>query len=58
MRVLLSFVGKRDPLAEDNTEGAIATLARVLRPDLMVLFPTARIPEAPEEETETYAEMV
>jgi len=58
MRVLVSFVGKRDPWAEDNTEGPILTLARCLQPDWVVLFPTARIPGAEEEETETHASLV
>lgn len=33
MKILFSFVGKRDPLAEDGTEGAIVAAFKALQPD-------------------------
>ncbi len=44
MRVLITSVGKRDPLAEDGTEGAIVVLSRHLTPAVILLFPTADLP--------------
>lgn len=60
MRILMSFVGKRDPWSpNDGTEGAIVTLARYARPDVVVMFPTARtLARDDKEETESHAEMV
>ncbi len=59
MKVLLSFVGKRDPWGEGQSEGAVLTLARYLKPDLVLLFPTARgLNTQNPEETETAAELV
>jgi len=45
-RIMLSCVGNRDPIAEDtNEEGAILTLVRKVRPEVVVLFPTKDHPE-------------
>lgn len=56
MKVLLSFVGKQDPLSEKtNEEGAVVTLCRHLRPEAVYLFPSARalgVKSSTEEEAE------
>jgi len=45
MNILLSFVGKQDPISEKtNKEGAVLTLCKHLQPDLVYLFPTAEGP--------------
>ncbi|MBT9168297.1 MAG: hypothetical protein DDT19_01642 [Syntrophomonadaceae bacterium] len=42
MKILLSFVGKQDPVSENtNEEGSIVTLCRQLQPDTVYLYPTA-----------------
>ncbi|RJX27656.1 MAG: hypothetical protein C4554_03825 [Dethiobacter sp.] len=43
MKVLLSFVGEQDPYSDKTgEEGAIITLCRHLRPEVIYLFPTAK----------------
>lgn len=60
MKILFSFVGKRDPLAEDGTEGAIVAAFKALQPDWVYLFPTVKSPtsksntEENAEETKEY----
>ncbi len=45
MKVLLSCVGRNDPVSEEtNEEGAILTSVRKLRPDYVILFPTQEHP--------------
>ncbi len=44
MRVLFSFVGYHDPVGKDDSEGPVVTLVRAVRPDAVVLFPTANVP--------------
>lgn len=47
MKILLSCIGNRDPLASDGSEGAFVTAFRYLRPDRAYLFPTKKSrPEA------------
>lgn len=42
MKILLSCIGNRDPLASDGSEGAFVTAFRYLRPDRAYLFPTKK----------------
>lgn len=44
LKILLSAVGNRDPLAPDQTEGSIVTACRHIQPDIVFLFPTAAQP--------------
>lgn len=44
LKILLSSVGNRDPLAPDQTEGSIVTACRRIEPDILFLFPTAEQP--------------
>jgi phage-related protein len=55
MKILLSFVGNRDPLANDGTEGAIVAAFKALQPDWMYLFPTVKSPTS-KSDTEENAE--
>jgi len=58
LRVLLTCVGNRDPIAEENNEeGAILTFMRFVRPDVVVMFPTQTRPGAAWKGTEERAEM-
>ncbi|MFW0861844.1 MAG: RNA repair transcriptional activator RtcR family protein [Dethiobacter sp.] len=55
MKILLSFVGKQDPISGNtNEEGAIVTLCRELKPDALYLYPTASSDTA-QSETQTQA---
>jgi hypothetical protein len=55
MKILLSFVGNRDPLANDGTEGAIVAAFKALQPDWVYLFPTVKSPTS-KSDTEENAE--
>jgi len=44
MKVVLSCVGKRDPVADDLTEGGIITLVRHVLPQRVILLYTAETP--------------
>lgn len=55
MKVLLTFVGRQDPFSDKtNEEGAIVTLIREIRPDIVCMLPSARIPQA-QSSTEQHA---
>lgn len=44
-KVLLTFVGEQDPYSnKTDSEGSIVTLAKSIKPDLVFLFPSKRLP--------------
>lgn len=56
-KVLLTFVGEQDPYSEKtDNEGAIVTLTKSIKPDLVFMFPSKRLPGI-KSETETNAQL-
>lgn len=56
-KVLISFVGNRDPYSPKNLEeGAVLSLIRRLKPDFVFLFPTSRAAAANTKKTNNHTE--